>query len=274
MCFTILIILVVVSTPISANILCDKHNQSPQIPKYHLMEKCHRSKLGIAAKANFASLSSCQRLGIAKKALALNFSPPDAAIEGAEPLEYTCEVLKCAEVDGGLSLVNDSRYDYYSIYAKPIPHVNATCVPASGMFRLLQKRLNFTQAVVECRNMSGVLPDVTSEQRTDALAQVLAGAGVDAAFVGLRRNNRSSFHGINGGHLDCTSYRAWAPGHPRRYADKFDCVVITKHRMWQSVSCKNEQPVLCELLPNGPYKRGSIFTSTKVEQNNYTNNDV
>lgn len=75
------------------------------------------------------------RLGIEKKALALNFVPLEALQDiererkkmrrkdngtgSLEPVAYTCEVLKCAEVDGGLSLVNDSRYDYYSLYAKP-----------------------------------------------------------------------------------------------------------------------------------------------------------
>lgn len=84
------------------------------------MEKCHRSTLGIIAKANYTSLSSCQRFGIEKKALALNFSPPEAIkdMEKDVVVEYTCEVLKCAEADGGASLVNDTRYDYYSIYAK------------------------------------------------------------------------------------------------------------------------------------------------------------
>lgn len=114
------IIIVPFITLTESNTRCS--NQSPpNIPKYHLMEKCHRSKLGIAAKANYTSLTSCFRLGIEKRALSLNFSPPDAVnLEGEGTMEYTCEVLKCAEADGGLSLGNDTRYDYYSIYAKPI----------------------------------------------------------------------------------------------------------------------------------------------------------
>lgn len=66
------------------------------------------------------------------------------------------------------------------------------------MFYLLPKRHNFTQAVEECRNASGVLADVTSEQRTDALSQMLAGVSVDAALVGLRRRNETSFRSPNG----------------------------------------------------------------------------
>lgn len=87
------------------------------VPKYRLMEKCYRSKLGIVAKANYTSLSSCQKLGIARKGLALNFSPPGAKKKG---VQYSCEVLKCAEADGGLSLANDSAFDYYSLYGKPL----------------------------------------------------------------------------------------------------------------------------------------------------------
>ncbi|XP_061708191.1 uncharacterized protein LOC133518490 isoform X2 [Cydia pomonella] len=252
----------------SANTKCSSES-TPVVPKYYKIEKCQRSKLGIAAKANYTTLSSCQRLGIEKKALALNFVPPEVLkkagkkkrVNETEPLEYTCEVLKCAEVDGGLSLVNDSRYDYYSIYAKPILHINSTCIPATGMFYLTPTKFNYTEARTACRNMSGVLADTASEQRTDALAQLLAGAGVDAALVSLRRSNASAFIGANGDSLDCTTYRAWAPGHPRRQHDKFNCVVVSRQKTWKSTSCKKKYQALCELNPGGPYKRGAIFAS-------------
>lgn len=63
--------------------------------------------------------------------------------------------------------------------------------------------------------------------------------------------------------LDCSTYRAWAPGHPRRNFSQFDCVLITRHRTWQSTACKKNYPVLCELFPGGPYKRKSIFSHRK-----------
>ncbi|XP_023941012.1 uncharacterized protein LOC112047933 [Bicyclus anynana] len=226
------------------------------IPKYNLIEKCHRSTLGIAAKANFTSLISCQRLGIEKKALALNFSP-EMALRSGEPLEYTCEVLKCAEAEGGLSLTNDTRYDYYSIYGKPLPNVNSTCVPAAGMFFLLLKKRNFTQVQASCKEINGVLADVSSEQRTDALGQLLTSAGISAAYVGMWSKNDSVFYSNNDA-LDCTTYRAWAPGFPRR-STNMSCVVLTNSRMWKTVSCNVRYEALCELIPGGPYKRGSIF---------------
>ncbi|XP_045764216.1 uncharacterized protein LOC123866605 [Maniola jurtina] len=257
--FLKLLITSFIITITSANNKCSI--ESPTIvPKYNLIERCHRSTLGIAAKANFTSLISCQRLGIQKKALALNFSPEMSSKDGdepLEPLEYTCEVLKCAEAAGGLSLTNDTRYDYYSIYGKPLPSVNSTCVPASGMFFLLPKRRNYTQAEARCKAISGVLADVSSEQRTDALSQVLASAGVDAAYVAMWSRNDSVFY-TNSDSLDCTTYRAWAPGYPRR-SPNMTCVVLTRFHTWKTSPCKAKFQALCELIPGGPYKKGSIF---------------
>ncbi|XP_047506737.1 LOW QUALITY PROTEIN: uncharacterized protein LOC125050783 [Pieris napi] len=240
-------------TSINANPRC---STATSVPKYHLIEPCHRSTLGIAARAKYSSLTSCKRLGIEKKALALNFSP---TWNRSEP-EYPCEVLKCSEAEGGLSLNNDTRYDYYSIYltAKPIPNVNATCVPSIGMFYLLSRKLNYTNADDKCKNMSSTLADVNSEQRTDALAQFLTGAGVATAFVGLKKDHETRFIEVNGNGLDCTTYRAWAPGHPRRNR-YHNCILLTKQHTWRTTSCENKQQALCELIPHGPYKKGSIF---------------
>lgn len=66
------------------------------------------------------------------------------------------------------------------------------------MLHLLPKRRNFTEARAECRNRSSSLADVASEQRTEALAQLLTGAGVEAVYVGLRRRNSTVFVGDNG----------------------------------------------------------------------------
>ncbi|XP_050685643.1 uncharacterized protein LOC126980067 [Leptidea sinapis] len=225
------------------------------VPKYHLVQKFHRSKHSVAARANFISLTSCRRLGIEKKALALNFSP---LYKSLEEDEFTCEVLKCPEVRGATSLTNDSRYDYYSIYAKPIADANATCVPATGMFYFLQLQLNSSQSQLSCSNKGGVLADVSSEHRTDALSQLLIGAGVPSAFVGMQRSDQK-FYATNGDPLDCTSYRAWSPGHPRRNSS-YSCVVLTHQHTWRSVACEDTLPSLCEIMPGGPYEPGSLYS--------------
>lgn len=61
---TTILVIVVIHT-VLANQQCS--SETPRVPKYHLMEKCYRSKLGIAAKANYSSVISCQRLAFEKK---------------------------------------------------------------------------------------------------------------------------------------------------------------------------------------------------------------
>lgn len=87
--------LLLIVTTLSSVVSQKCSSEYPQVPAYHLMERCHRSTLGVAAKASFTSLSSCQRFALEKKALALNFSPPDA-LNGTETeaVEYTCEALR------------------------------------------------------------------------------------------------------------------------------------------------------------------------------------
>ncbi|CAG5048287.1 unnamed protein product [Parnassius apollo] len=234
-------------------------NDSPQIaPEYHLIGKCQRSKLNVAAKANYTTLSSCKQFGLGKRALSLNFSPRNANGRRWKTLEYTCEVLQCAETNTGLSLTKDFRYDYYSIFGNPLPTVNSTCVPTTGMFYLITQRMNYTEAEKLCQNKSSVLADVSTEQRTDTLAQLLADEGEDSAYISLKRSNSSDFFTSNGDSLGCTSYRAWAPGHPKR-GEKFDCVVITKHRTWRTVPCDESLAALCELKPDKPNRKINLF---------------
>lgn len=66
------------------------------------------------------------------------------------------------------------------------------------MVFLQAQRLNYTNAVLECANMTGVLADVLGESRTDAYTQLLMGAGVEVAFVGVRSDNGSEFVSVSG----------------------------------------------------------------------------
>lgn len=84
--------------------------------------------------------------------------------------------------------------------------INSTCVPGLGMFFLHTTKRNFTEAERVCKNMSGNLAEVTTEQRTEALAQLLAGVSAEAAFVGLRRKNSSSYCNIHGNTLESYPY--------------------------------------------------------------------
>ncbi|XP_068621690.1 uncharacterized protein [Battus philenor] len=226
-------------------------SKEPRYPEYHLIKKCARSKLKISAKANFSVLASCKRFASEKRAMSFNFNP--RVLNLKPTTEYTCEVLHCTDI-GGLSLTNDTRYDYYSIFGNTLAAVNWSCVPTAGVFYLLNRTMNYTDAVRECDNKSSVLADVISEKRTEALAQLLSEADTECAYVSLKRNNGGHFAVTNGDALECMSYRAWAPGHPKK-GDKGDCVVLTRHQTWQSVPCGKKQAVICELIPGKPYTK-------------------
>lgn len=148
------------------------------------------------------------------------------------------------------------------------------------MFYFISKRGNYSESVEVCRNKNGVLADVTSEYRTNALAKLLADLGAEEAYISLKRDISSDFITTNGKQiksrcfiyvfeyfliikcrvllqnyflfigdlLDCTSYRAWAPGHPKKWG-KTDCVTITRHQTWRSVSCEVRLAAICEIIP-------------------------
>lgn len=63
---------------------------------------------------------------------------------------------------------------------------------------MFSKRMNYTNGLRACKNLSGVPADITTEQRTEALAQLLGGASTDTAFVGLRSKNGSVFVSSSG----------------------------------------------------------------------------
>ncbi|XP_014360860.2 pulmonary surfactant-associated protein A [Papilio machaon] len=239
----LLIITCVIFSSVQAISKCS--NDEPQVnPEFYLVKKCHRSKLIVSARANLAKLSSCKRFAREKRGLSFNFSPQ----VGGRRLEYTCEVLQCAEISTGSSLTNDSRYDYYSLFGNLSLTVNWTCVPSLGLFYFISKKRTFSESIDICRNQSSVLAYVTSEDKTNALAKLLADVGSEEAYINLKRDNSSDFTASNGDLLECASYRAWAPGHPRKRG-KADCVTVTRHRTWRTVSCEEQLEAICEFIP-------------------------
>lgn len=55
------------------------------------------------------------------------------------------------------------------------------------MFYLIRSGINYTEAEKMCQNKSSMLADVSSERRTNALAQLLVNANTNYAYVGLQR---------------------------------------------------------------------------------------
>lgn len=103
--------------------------------------------------------------------------------------------MSCPEYGNFSEMINDTRYDYYSLYANParkyiyfrsegecdvrenyksVAPTNATCVPTVGVFVYFYDRLlNYTQAGGMCEQAGGTLAHILSEIRTNSLSSII-----------------------------------------------------------------------------------------------------
>ncbi|XP_050438696.1 pulmonary surfactant-associated protein D-like isoform X2 [Adelges cooleyi] len=168
-----------------------------------------------------------------------------------------CMVYECPEYHGFLnSKQNPSLYNYYSMYSKPLPNENYTCVPGIGIFDVVSDRMNFSNAMEACEEVGGHLANIVSETRTSMLSALVSSTLTNftirnrRAYVGLFFDE--DFVTIMGELLACLPYRAWAPGHPKARKIEKDCVVITSNRYWETENCSKKLPYVCELIADGP----------------------
>lgn len=79
--------------------------------------ECQRFVGPIISKRNFRTLERCANHARERKGLAFNYSPPEAVNLRKKNGDYglNCEILSCPDI-GFTGMVNDSAYDYYSIY--------------------------------------------------------------------------------------------------------------------------------------------------------------
>lgn len=111
--------------------------------KHYPLRHCQRStKVQISAK-NVANVEKCAQFAENNFALAFNYghgrkpkyesadhnlinlfdtqTVNRSKIEQSNTMIYrNCEILACPEVGNLSTIVNDTRYDYYSLYANPI----------------------------------------------------------------------------------------------------------------------------------------------------------
>lgn len=110
---------------------------------YYPLRHCQRSNGYQIGAKNVPSLDKCVEFAENNFALAFNYGhgrkPKNqtahhnlinlfntlpvnrSTIEEAEPKAYVnCEILACSEVGNLSTMANDSRYDYYTLYANPI----------------------------------------------------------------------------------------------------------------------------------------------------------
>lgn len=144
-----LIIHLALIVQISAQIFCSdllQHNQTKYFPLRH----CQRSNKTVIGMKNVQNLRKCAEFADNNRALAFNYGhgkkPYKKSVQNnlinlfdlanrknqsnlnttishtEDDFEeyFNCEILSCPEVGNLTSLINDTRYDYYSAYAKPI----------------------------------------------------------------------------------------------------------------------------------------------------------
>lgn len=107
--------------------------------EFYPLRHCQRSNGTIIAFKNVKSIEECANLARDKYGLAFNFQPNNREDENLfdiiknKSLEknikemndvslesYNCQVLECPEYGNFSGMINDTRYDYYSLYTKPI----------------------------------------------------------------------------------------------------------------------------------------------------------
>ncbi|EJY57799.1 AAEL009338-PB, partial [Aedes aegypti] len=281
------IYLIVVQATIVSDQTCSRHRQLAK-HRFYALRHCQRSNRTIIGLINVKNVGECAEYARKKRGMAFNFGPKDRnetnlfdalkAQQSAksnrssvppkgtdtittDPEEFfNCQVLECPEYRNLSTIVNDTRFDYYSLYTRE-PQ-NATCLPSVGMFVMDDRKLNYSLAFNECRSMGGSLAHVASEARTNQITKMLikemskrnittSNKTMDGAYVGLNETIRGAFFTSGNEPLECFLYRAWAPGNPSKTRQP-GCVAITPNSSWIVQNCNKPLRFICELHTTGP----------------------
>ncbi|XP_037912462.1 uncharacterized protein LOC119652415 isoform X2 [Hermetia illucens] len=280
----ILVLLFLQSTLFSSAITfhCLKHHRN--IDRFHLLRKCQRSLQSIVGLNNTDSARDCGQFTKSVKGLAFNYRPSfqrfncfDTKLRSENKTSfprkqshrhildqpeqyYNCLALSCPEIGNLTTLVGDSHFNYYTLYANPIPSRNITCIPELGLFEVHDSLRNFSAALTACSNGSGTsLAHVISEDRTNGFADLMRAKfsnkklKVRAAYVGLNYSTPSKEFQTTKTkeNLLCYTYRAWAPGYPRNHGHD-GCVAVTTNNSWVTTDCTKPLPFICEIHPSAP----------------------
>lgn len=119
--------------------VCDEYKSKLKY-EFHPLRHCQRSNGTVIAQMNVDTVKQCASHARSHKGLAFNFSPKsrrktnffdveankndtkkDSSSKSQEVQRdfYSCEVLACPETRNYSSIVNDTRFDYYTMYAYP-----------------------------------------------------------------------------------------------------------------------------------------------------------
>ncbi|XP_049548389.1 uncharacterized protein LOC125959606 [Anopheles darlingi] len=289
--FIIVVALLIVQLPGDTSAVRTCAAQSRKIVhRFYLLRHCQRSKRNVIGLANVKTVRACADLARGKQAMAFNYAPagrtgvnryelnknqsrpapwvPPKAGSGSSttiaPFDdfYNCQVLDCPEHRNLSSIVNDTRFDYYSMFARMLPPAAATCIPSIGVFLFEETRYNYSRAYNSCVTQhGGSLAHVASDRRTFEMARILTNLpkandnssfNVPLFYVGLNESIRDRFFTSAGERLDCFTFRAWAPGHPAKNRTSPGCVTLSEEGSWKVFNCNRNLPHVCELHTSGP----------------------
>lgn len=129
--YTIVCISIILEASLISSKLCANRRLEVSL-KFYPLRHCQRSNKSVITYSNTESLEECSSFAIKSRGLAFNFSPRDRYKKNlfdiiklneteakVEEEFYNCEVLDCPEYKNLSSVVNDTRFDYYSLYTRP-----------------------------------------------------------------------------------------------------------------------------------------------------------
>lgn len=142
--------------------------------------------------------------------------------------------------------------------------INSTCIEGVGVFVIHLSEENYNSSKEKCHKFGAGLPDIASESRTRSLSQILdfylPKNSFHQAYIGMdNMESNGDFHRSNGQALTCTTFRAWAPGHPRRRRPNQTCCTLDSKRMWRTVDCGLKLPFICEIYPGGWFEDYDVY---------------
>ncbi|KAK5646555.1 hypothetical protein RI129_005019 [Pyrocoelia pectoralis] len=228
---------------------------------FRKIKECSRSNLPLMAKSRVRTVEQCIAYARSKHAFAFNWRHLDLK-SGRHSVN--CEILECAATTS--SLVNDTTFDYYGIYGL---FEGGICIKSLGVFKILKKKVNYTNAIEKCQGFEGDLANVVTSIRTKELSKLLNEKLTDwykVAYVGLNSDSdEANFVTPEGVPLECFKFRAWGPGQPRQKNTQ-KCVILDSNSFWKTINCATPLPVLCELFPLSP-------PSLSTKQGNFAVNE-
>lgn len=98
------------------------------------------------------------------------------------------------------------------------------------------------------------MADIGTETRTNEISKVISSLSHrnEMFYVGIDDLEiEGDFKRANDESIKCSTYRAWAPGHPKNKRKTQNCVTLDSNSMWRVVDCNKKYPFVCEIYPNG-----------------------